>query len=64
MTLSEVNKLHLYLLIFVVASLVTYIFCLVFLNDYIHLSNLKFDQIIYILIIYAASWGPLFISKY
>ena len=64
MTFSEVTKLHLFLLVFVGASLVCYVACLVFLREYIHLSQLTFVQGMLIVAIFAASWGPLFLWRY
>lgn len=64
MTFAEINRLHVYLLFCVGASLATYLFCLFFLNDYLHISNLSFKQILYILTIFVISWLPFLLWKY
>jgi hypothetical protein len=64
MTVTEINKLHFYLIYCILGSLASYILCLIFLNDYLHISNLGFEDIVFILLIFAISWTPLFIWKY
>ena len=64
MTLNEVTKLHLYLLYCVIASLVCYIGCLIFLNDYLHVASLTITDFCLIFVIFTASFGPIFIWKY
>lgn len=64
MTLTEIKNLHCYLIGCIAGSLLCYILCLVFLNDYLHIASLAFQDFIFILIIFAASWSPLFLWKY
>lgn len=64
MTFSEINRLHYYLIITVLGSLVTYCVCLFFFNDYLHVSELSLNEILFILGIFGISWAPLMLYKY
>lgn len=64
MTFSEINRLHYYLIFCVFGSLATYLFCLFFLKDYLHISNLTFEEFIFILTVFVISYVPLFLWKY
>ena len=56
--------MHVYLIICVLGSLITYIICLFFLNDYLHIASLTLEQFLFILIVFGASWAPLLFWKY
>lgn len=43
MTFTEITKLHLYLIICVLGSVLCYLLCLVFLGDYLHVSDLTLE---------------------
>jgi hypothetical protein len=64
MTFSEINRLHVALIGSVLGSLTTYIICLFFFSDYLHIASLTFEQILFILILFAISWVPFFLWKY
>jgi len=64
MTFTEINKLHYYLIFCVAGSILCYVLCLIFLNDYLHIAELTFEEILLIFAIFGASWGPLFIWRY
>jgi uncharacterized membrane protein YdjX (TVP38/TMEM64 family) len=64
MTFSEINRFHYYLIGCVIGSLVTYVVCLIFLNDYLHLATLSMEEVMFILIVFAISWTPLLLWKY
>ena len=64
MTFSEINRLHWYLVICVFGSLATYIVCLFFFNDYLHVANLTVEESFFILVLFAISYIPLFLYKY
>jgi len=63
MTFSE-SRMHVYHIICVLGSLITYVICLFFLNDYLHIASLTLEQFVFILIIFGASWAPLLFWKY
>lgn len=63
MTFSEINRLHVALIVTVLGSLVTYIVCLFFFSDYLHIASLTFEEMMFILLLFAASWAPLFLWK-
>lgn len=64
MTFSEINRLHLLTIVCVVASLGCYLFCVIFFNDYLHVSDLSFNNLLFIVAITGMSWGPLLFWKY
>jgi hypothetical protein len=63
MTATEITKLHYYLIYCIAGSLICYIICLVFLSDELHMATLAFEDAIFIILIFAASWTPLFLWK-
>jgi ABC-type uncharacterized transport system permease subunit len=63
MTITEINKLHYYLIYCIAGSLACYIVCLIFLKSELHVSALTFEEAVFVLIIFGVSWGPLFVWK-
>lgn len=63
MTITEINKLHYYLIYCIAGSLTCYILCLIFLNTELHMAELTFQDAVFIMLIFAASWCPLFLWK-
>lgn len=63
MSLSELHHLHLVSLVCVLASLVVYVLCIVFLRTVIDVTVLTFKDIGIILGIVGISWGPIFLQK-
>lgn len=63
MTITEISKLHYYLIYCIAGSLACYVLCLIFLNTELHMAELTFQEAVFILLIFAASWCPLFLWK-
>jgi hypothetical protein len=63
MTATEINKLHYYLIYCIAGSLICYVICLVFLSEELHVATLSFEDAVFIILIFATSWTPLFLWK-